>query len=110
MNLGYSTITSNTLSAATNSTQTLDTFSTGSYRSSKYDITVNANGQFYETSTINIVHDGTNVYISEYGIVSSNGSPLASYTAAIATGTLTLSVTPVLANTIFKYVKTMVNV
>jgi len=109
-NLGYASIVSNTFTAATNAAQALDTFATVAYRSSKYDITVNANGQFYETSTINIVHDGTNVYISEYGIVSSNGSPLASYTATIATGTLTITVTPVLANTTFKYVKTMVNV
>jgi hypothetical protein len=107
--MGYATITSNTLTAATNAAQTLDTYATATYRSSKYDITLNANGQFYETSTVNIVHDGTNIYISEYGIASSNGSPLATYTAAIATGTLTLTVTPVLGNTVFKFVKTMVN-
>lgn len=104
------TIVSNTYTAATSSSQAIDSFATATYRSVKYDITVNANGTTYQTSTVSVVHDGTTPYVTEYGINSTNGSSLATFTASIATGTLTVNVTPVIANTVFKYFKTMVNV
>jgi hypothetical protein len=110
-NLNQGLITSGTLLSATGgATVNLDSFSTTSYRAASYEISVNANGQIYQTSTVKIVQDGTNPYITEYGILSSNGSPLATFTASLGGGSVTLSANAVLSNTVFKYVKTMVNV
>jgi len=110
VNLGYATIVSNALSAAANSAQTLDTFAIASYRSVTYEISVNANGQYYQTSTVKVMHDGSTAYLAEYGIITSNTVSVPSYSVSLGGGIVTFTVTPSLANSVFKYVKTMVNV
>ena len=107
--MGYATITSNTLTAVTNAAQTLDTFAIASYRSVTYEISVNSNGQYYQTSTVKVMHDGSTAYLAEYGVITSNTSSVPSYSVSLGGGIVTFTVTPSLANSVFKYVKTMVN-
>lgn len=103
--------TSNTLTTSTTSQQTVDVFSTSSYRSASYIAQVTDNtGSNYHFQNISIIHDGTTVYMSEFGAVYSNGSSLATFDASIASGELSLLVTPVVANSTIKVIRTTVAV
>ena len=75
-----------------NTISTIDTFATATYRSAKYLIQI-VQGTKYQISELRICHDGTTVYLTEFGVVETNaGAPIpCTYTAAIATGTLTVS-------------------
>ena len=46
----------------------VSSFNKALYRSAKYVVTVESNGQF-ETRECLVIHDGTNAYITEYGII-----------------------------------------
>jgi hypothetical protein len=49
----------------------------------------------YETITISVVHDGTNVYLSQYGQNKTNASAnMGVFDATISTGTLSLRFIP----------------
>ena len=50
-------------------------------------------GTDYHMIELNVIHDGTNVYMAQYGEVFSNSS-LGYFDASIATGTLTLQFSP----------------
>ena len=73
---------------APSSIATLDTFDKTVYRSAKYHVSVSdtetgALGH-YETTDINITHDGTNVYFSEFGRVGNSGSNLVEFSVDIS--------------------------
>jgi hypothetical protein len=77
-----------------NTISTLDTWATATYRSAKYTIQV-TQGTKYQVSEVRMLHDGTNVVMNEYSVLETNAaSPIpVTFSAAIATGTLTLSAT-----------------
>jgi hypothetical protein len=77
-----------------NTLVTLDTFAVATYRSAKYVIQI-VQGTKFQISELKLIHDGTTVYQTEYSVVeTSGGAPIpCTYSAAIATGTLTLSAT-----------------
>lgn len=107
VNLTQCNITSGTfVTSTTASNQTLDTFAVATYRSAEYIMQITS-GTSYQTSTISILHDGTTGSILETK-VQYTGVLLATFDVSIATGTLTLSVTPVNANTTFKFTKTSI--
>ena len=85
-----SSFTSNAISTTTS--QTLDTFSTSTYRSAKYFNQI-VSGNNVHISEISIFHDGTKAYINEYGIASNNGT-LGSFDASITGGNVAMSFTP----------------
>ncbi len=72
----------------------IDSFAIASYRSATYQIQI-TQGTKYQTSTLTIIHDGTNVYSTEYGIVETNSAaPIpATYSALISAGVLTINAT-----------------
>lgn len=70
----------------------LDSFDATEYRTAKYLAQIK-DGAAVHSSEIMVTHNGTNAYISEYGIVTSSGE-LGEFTASLATGTLTLQFTP----------------
>jgi hypothetical protein len=87
-----------TTSAATQFT--LDSFSTTAYRSAKYLVQVSS-GSSYELLELTLIHDGTTVYLSQYGNIKT-GATLSVFDASISTGTLSLLATPNNAVTTFK--------
>lgn len=78
-----------------NTAQTVDSWATASYRSAIYQIQI-TQGTEYQFGELRLMHDGTSVYLTEFAVLE-NGTigtaPQPLFTAAIATGTLTLSVT-----------------
>jgi hypothetical protein len=103
--LGYS----NNLTTSNTSQQVLDSFSATEYRSASYfaQVTDNTNNN-YHVQNITLVHNGSAVFMSEFGAVYSNGSSLATFDASISSNTLLLVVTPIVANTTIKLIRTTV--
>jgi hypothetical protein len=79
---------------------TLDSFSTTTYRSAKYLVQISS-GSAYELLELALIHDGTTVYLSQYGNIKT-GATLAVFDASISTGTLSVLATPNNAVTTFK--------
>jgi fibronectin-binding autotransporter adhesin len=75
----------------TNSLINLDTYSATSYRTCKYVVQI-VDGTKIHVEEILLFHDGTNVYITEYAVLTSQGE-LGTFDAAISAGTVTLNFT-----------------
>jgi hypothetical protein len=79
----------------------LDTYSSTTYRSAKYFVQI-VDGSNVHITEINLFHDGTNVFKTEYGIATNNGE-LGSFDATLSTGVITLNFSP--ANAILMTIK-----
>jgi hypothetical protein len=103
--------TSSTTTGIGASPVAIDTFSTTAYRGAKYVITTTdvSNSQ-YQTAEIIVVHDGTTPSISVYGVVNTGPSTIMTFSANIATGTVTLYGTGVSASNSVKLVKMLIPV
>ncbi len=100
LNTSTSTTTSTSQSA-------VDTFSVIDYRSASYQVQI-TRGTEYHVTSLNIVHDGTNVYVSEFGTINT-GSVLASFTADINSGSVRILATPTTtASTVFKMYRNLI--
>ena len=83
-----------------------DTFAASTYRSAQYQIQVTRGSQYHVT-TMNVLHDGTNVFMSEFGTIKT-GVTLATFDADINSGNVRLLVTPTSSDsTVFKIVKSL---
>ena len=94
--------------SATTANQVVDTNATATYRSVKYQVQITSSTSYHMT-TIDVIHDGTNAYIDQYGDVFS-GVSLATFDADVSGGNLRLLTTPVNAATTYKVIKTVVNI
>ena len=83
-------ITSTTLT--TTSQSTIATHSATTYRSVKYQIQC-SQGTDYHITEINLLHDGTTAYITEYGTIFDNAA-LGTFDATISGGNILLQMTP----------------
>ena len=105
-------INTSSLTTAQNSTYAvLDYFSPTSYRSAKYIVQI-TNGTAHQMWEGMVIHDGTNIYLSAYGDLRTNGN-LATMSVGFnaTTGYPELRVTPVNATTTkFKATKTYIAV
>lgn len=73
---------------------TVDTFASATYRSAKY-FAQQTSGSTYGVIELNLVHDGSTVYLVQYGENKSNASAnLGVFDAAISGGNLNLTYTP----------------
>ena len=84
-----STITSTTV--ATTSATTIATHAIATYRTVKYLVQC-TQGTDYHSTEINAIHDGTTVYITEYGTLFDNAA-LGTFDATISSGNLLLQIT-----------------
>ena len=70
------------------SVATLDTFDKTLFRSAKYHVSISdpSSGALglYETLDVNVMHDGTNVYLSSFGRATNHTSDLVEFTADIS--------------------------
>ena len=99
---------STTITTASTSQTTLDTFATATYRSAKYLVQMTS-GSEYHMIELNLIHDGTTVFLSQYGEVKT-GSSLGSLDASITSGTLSVLITPTNATTTVKAAATLLPV
>jgi len=102
--LNLNTSTSTTTSTSQSS---VDTFSVTDYRSASYQIQI-TRGTEYHVTSLNIVHDGTDVYVSEFGTINT-GAILATFTADINSGNVRVLATPTSeSSTIFKMYRNLI--
>lgn len=80
-----------------------DFFASSNYRTTKYLIQVQETGSpnFYSTEVF-IMHDGSEVYMTQYGTLNTNSSPVTSIEADINSGNVRLLITPSVSNTTTK--------
>ena len=84
----------------------VDSFTASTFRSAQYQVQI-TRGSSYQMTTINVLHDGTNAYISEFGTIRT-GVNLATFDADINSGSLRLLATPTSSDsTVFKITKTL---
>jgi len=106
---GIITLSSDTLTTTSTSADTVASVSASVNRSATFQVQV-TRGTEYHVTTINVVHDGTNAFLSEFGTIRT-GSVLATFDADISGGNLRLRVTPTTtASTVFKLSKTVIKV
>ncbi len=96
--LGY---TNSTFLTTSEESQTVDTFQGSLYQTAKYLITVTKETQGFFSTEILLIHDGSDVYITEYASLWTIDS-LGTFGGKIVDGTVHLTFSP-------KYVNTLVN-
>jgi len=98
-----------TATTTTTSESNIDTFSASVFRSAQYQIQI-TRGSLYQVTTLNVLHDGTDVYLSEFGTIKT-GSSLATFDADINSGNVRVRATPAFSSsTVFKISKTLTKV
>ena len=84
----------------------VDSFTASTFRSAQYQVQI-TRGSSFQMTTINVLHDGTNAYLSEFGTIRT-GVNLATFDADINSGSLRLLATPTSSDsTVFKITKTL---
>ena len=102
-------ITSSTSTKATTNQVQVDSFSATDYRSAKYQVQI-TRGSIYQSTEISVIHDGTSTYMTQYGTLRTDVN-LATFSSAIISNTVRLLATPTSASsTVFKIVRTVVDI
>lgn len=84
-----------------------DTIDTYVWRTIKYLIQIsNAASNYYKSSELNLVFDGTNQNISEFGTVTNAPSDIATITASLNSGTISMTVTPLVSPVTVRFYRT----
>ena len=100
---GNNSVTINGIESAT----VFDTIDTSVWRTIKYLVQLShAGSSSYRSLELNLVFDGTNQNISEYGSVKNNASEVGNISAALNSGTISMTVTPVLSPMTIRYYRT----
>jgi hypothetical protein len=104
-------ITSNTQTTSNTSQVVADSFGTADYRTAKYIVQVNnrENSNQFQSSEVLLIHNGSATFITEYATLNTNGI-IASIDSDISGGSVRLLVTPTVANTEIKVLRTGVTV
>lgn len=98
-----------TATTTTTSESNIDTFSASVFRSAQYQIQI-TRGSLYHVTTLNVLHDGTDVYMAEFGTIKT-GSTLATFDADINSGNVRVRATPAFSSsTVFKISKILTKV
>ena len=84
-----------------------DTIDVSTWRTIKYLIQIShAASNYYKSSELNLVFDGTNQNITEYGTVTNAPSNIANITASLNSGTISMTVTPIVSPVTVRYYRT----
>ena len=98
-----------TSTTTTTSASNIDTFVAATFRSAQYQIQI-TQGSNYHVTTLNVLHDGTSVYLNEFGTIRT-GASLATFDADIDSGNVRVRATPTTdSSTVFKLTKTLTRV
>ena len=99
-----------TATTTTTSESNIDTFNASIFRSAQYQIQI-TQGSAYHVTTLNVLHDGTNVYLSEFGTIRTTTDSLATFDADINSGNVRIRATPNSStSTVFSISKTLTKV
>jgi hypothetical protein len=92
-NIGVNVANRSVVQASVSSTSasTIDTWALATYRSAKYIVQI-TQGSNYQVSEILVIHNGTTVTMTEYGILET-GSNLGEFTTDISSGNVRLLIT-----------------
>jgi hypothetical protein len=114
-NLGANTVThshsdrtTRTFVTASTSQVAVDNFSSTSYRSAKYYVQMTS-GSSYHVIELSLVHNGTTVYLSQYGEIFTDSS-LGTFDASITGSTLSLFLTAANSITTVKLIRDTINI
>ncbi len=84
-----------------------DTIETSTWRTIKYLIQIShPSTSVYKSTEINIVFDGTNQNITEFGTVSNTTNAIGNITASLNSGIISMTVTPALTPMTIRYYRT----
>lgn len=84
-----------------------DTIDTSVWRTIKYLIQIShPSTNVYKSTEINIVFDGANQNITEFGTVSNTTNAIGNITASLNSGIISMTVTPVLTPMTIRYYRT----
>jgi hypothetical protein len=114
--LNHSEIGDNTATIATSATSVVDSWSSTTYRSAKYHVSISdaTNGRF-EIVEANVIHgpsgdSTTEAYLTVFGNTSSYTDPLCTFTADIDDGNVRLLATNITSDsTVFKFQRTLID-
>ena len=114
--LNHSEIGDNTVTIATSATSVVDSWSSTTYRSAKYHVSISdaTNGRF-EIVEANVIHgpsadSTTEAYITVFGSTTSYTEPLCTFTADIDDGNVRLLATNISSDsTVFKFQRTLID-
>lgn len=84
---------------------TIDSFQASDYRTATYSLQISRGTEYY-FSNISVLHDSTNIYVSESDIVSNTSSNLANVLFEQSNGIINLTVTPVSTAVTARYFRT----
>jgi hypothetical protein len=100
---GNNSLTINGIETAT----VFDTIDTSVFRTIKYLIQIShPSTSVYKSTELNIIFDGTNQNISEFGTVSNTTNAIGNITASLNSGIISMTVTPVLSPITIRYYRT----
>ena len=98
-----------TSTTTTTNASTIDTFTAATYRSAQYQIQI-TQGSNYHVTTLNVLHDGSQVYLTEFGTLRTSIS-LATFDADISSGNVRVRGTPTTSlSTVFKLSKILTRI
>jgi hypothetical protein len=84
-----------------------DTIDTSVFRTIKYLIQVShPSTNVYKSTEINLIFDGTNQNITEFGTVTNSNNAIGNITANLNSGIISMTVTPVLSPITIRYYRT----
>ena len=114
--LNHSEIGDNTATIATSATSVVDSWSSTTYRSAKYHVSISdaTNGRF-EIVEANVIHgpsadSTTEAYITVFGNTTSHTEPLCTFTVDIDDGNVRLLATNITSDsTVFKFQRTLID-
>jgi hypothetical protein len=100
---GNNSLTINGIESAT----VFDTIDTTTWRTVKYVIQMSkATAGYFKSTELNLVFDGTNINITEYGTVSNYGSEIGIISASLNSGIISMTVTPSITPITVRYYRT----
>ena len=99
-----SILTSTAYTTSSTSQVTIDAFATATYRATKY-LAQMSSGPSYHMIELNLIHDGTTVWLAQYGEVYTSSS-LGTFDANISGGNVQLLFTPTNSTTTVKLMRT----
>ena len=99
---------SNSQTTSTTANNIVDSFAKATYRSAKYYVQITAGSDYHITEVL-LLHDGSQVYVTEYGTVYSNTS-LGNVSANINSSNVNLLVAPTNSSSVIKTKRIMIDV
>jgi len=94
-NVNTASFTANTYAiTGSSANQSIDTFTTTSYRTAKYLVQVSNGTTGHQCSEILVIQDGTNVFLTEFAMISNTGTALGTFGANISGGSVNLLFSP----------------